>query len=1407
MLSSRCMSWLFVLTYVLLKIVVSGYSFDPEGSTDVFRLLQRLRSPPQATRRSHSVPRVVQESYFTQRLDHYNVLDDRTWQQRFFISNASYVPGGPVFLFIAGEWVADPSEITDTFVEELAAQHGALLIDLEHRYYGESRPLPDTSTENLKYLNVDQALEDAAVFTVAMMNDPVLNLTGPWITFGRSYAGQLSAWARARYPHLYHAAIASSATVLAKLDVPEYYEVVNVALETSSPECPLVISEAMAELQLLVDQGDSANITELFNLCGEIDLSIPEDVMTLYMYIAGYYGNAVQYARNGSTDEICRKLIEGRDAPLDTMAQMIRRAYFPICLVTSTDKILNYFHNYTNWNFELLRQYYYQLCVEFGQYMSLSSPNQPFGQVVPVELYLLWCPNVYGPEFTRELNEEGIARTNLVYGGINPDVTHVLYTHGSLDPWYPIGVLQDLGPDTPMIMIEATTSTEVDPELSTDVFQLMQSLHRPPPPLEPSSKAVLEGYFTQKLDHFNILDDRTWQQRYFIANDTYVAGSPIFLYLAGEWTADPAEVTDSFVAVLAAQHNALMVDLEHRYYGLSYPTNDTSTENLKYLSIEQALEDAATFTVAMMQDTEMNLTGPWVVIGASYSAQLSAWARAKYPHLFYAAYASSAPVYMQLDIPEYFEVVDDALEATSPECPGVITAAMDELQVLIDQGDSANITDLFNLCKEIDLSDPDDIMTIYLYTSLYYASQVQYARNGSLDEVCDTLIAGKDEPLDTLARMVRRAYFPLCLVSSTDAILSFFHNVTSFRFQLLRQFMYQACTEFGHYPSLTSPNQPFGQVLPVEFYLLWCPNVYAPEFTREVNEAGLERTNLLYGGRTPDVTRVIYTHGSLDPWHPFGILQDLGPDTPVIMMNGESHCRDLNKAYSFDSQELIDARIQIAQILDSWLQEVTPMAPRVSIFVVLALVVAAVAASSVNRMQLMKRGPPPVEEKYKNRALEEEWITQKLNHFDVLDTSTWQQRYFYSMDDYVPGGPVFLYLAGEWTADGYEIVSTFVGDIARKHGGFMIDLEHRYYGASHPTSNLTTDNLQWLNDDQALEDAAYFTQTMMADPRFNLTGPWIVVGGSYSANLAAWARARYPHLYYAAWASSGPVLAKLDFFEYYEVVDDALESTSSPDCTTVIQAATDELDALVAAGDAATITTLFNFCNTVDLSNPDDVMNVYSYYSGFFAGEVQYARYGNLDTICADISAGQATPLETVTQIIRDAYAPSCLWASNQNILDFYKFEVLYTGDATRQWFYQACTEYGYWQSLASPNQPFGQSNPVEFSLLWCSNVYGPEFTKEVNQAGIDRTNLQNGGLNPDVSRVLYVHGSLDPWHALGIQSDLNADSPVVMIAGESHCRDIGTPNPMDSQALKDARIQIDNIIAAWLAQATSMRK
>lgn len=47
---------------------------------------------------------------------------------------------------------------------ELAPKHGALLVALEHRYYGPSMPFDDLSTENLQWLSTEQALGDIASF-------------------------------------------------------------------------------------------------------------------------------------------------------------------------------------------------------------------------------------------------------------------------------------------------------------------------------------------------------------------------------------------------------------------------------------------------------------------------------------------------------------------------------------------------------------------------------------------------------------------------------------------------------------------------------------------------------------------------------------------------------------------------------------------------------------------------------------------------------------------------------------------------------------------------------------------------------------------------------------------------------------------------------------------------------------------------------------------------------------------------------------------------------------------------------------------------------------------------------------------------------------------------------------------
>lgn len=76
--------------------------------------------------------------------------------------------------------------------------------------------------------------------------------------------------------------------------------------------------------------------------------------------------------------------------------------------------------------------------------------------------------------------------------------------------------------------------------------------------------------------------------------------------------------------------------------------------------------------------------------------------------------------------------------------------------------------------------------------------------------------------------------------------------------------------------------------------------------------------------------------------------------------------------------------------------------------------------------------------------------------------------------------------------------------------------------------NFTTENLRFLNVDQALADLAYFIRGMKSQPRF-ADSKFVLYGGSYAANMAMWFKKRYPHLVVGVVASSGPILAQVDF--------------------------------------------------------------------------------------------------------------------------------------------------------------------------------------------------------------------------------------------------------------------------------------
>ena len=83
----------------------------------------------------------VTEEYLFQFVDHFDVMNNETWEQQYFVDEKHWKgPGYSVFLLLGGEWNAKTFAFQDSWCSEYAREFNALCLYLEHRYYGESQP-------------------------------------------------------------------------------------------------------------------------------------------------------------------------------------------------------------------------------------------------------------------------------------------------------------------------------------------------------------------------------------------------------------------------------------------------------------------------------------------------------------------------------------------------------------------------------------------------------------------------------------------------------------------------------------------------------------------------------------------------------------------------------------------------------------------------------------------------------------------------------------------------------------------------------------------------------------------------------------------------------------------------------------------------------------------------------------------------------------------------------------------------------------------------------------------------------------------------------------------------------------------------------------------------------------------
>lgn len=355
-----------------------------------------------------------------------------------------------------------------------------------------------------------------------------------------------------------------------------------------------------------------------------------------------------------------------------------------------------------------------------------------------------------------------------------------------------------------------------------------------------------------------------------------------------------------------------------------------------------------------------------------------------------------------------------------------------------------------------------------------------------------------------------------------------------------------------------------------------------------------------------------------------------------------------------------------------------------------------------------------------------------------------------------------------------------------------------------------------LSSEQALADLANFIAQM--NVRHDLpigTTKWIAFGGSYPGSLAAWLRQKYPHLVHGAVSSSGPLLAKADFREYYEVVRASL-AAYQPACVDAVGKSIEQVEIMLRhmIGQRG-LTQQFSLCDPLEksISNPRDIANFLESLASLFAGVVQYNKdYSphartTIDQVC-DIMLNQTigpqvTRLAAVNRLLLQQQNQTCLDYRYDNMIAQMTNTSWHaeTAEGGRQWTYQTCTEFGFYQTSDNETLLFGNRFPVDFFYDQCVDIFGATFDRLRQEKDIFRTNTNYGELHARTTNVIYVHGSIDPWHALGLTQSSSADMPTVYIEGTAHCANMYEPQPDDFSQLKAARESIRAFIKGLLAQ------
>lgn len=436
-------------------------------------------------------------------------------------------------------------------------------------------------------------------------------------------------------------------------------------------------------------------------------------------------------------------------------------------------------------------------------------------------------------------------------------------------------------------------------------------------------------YFPQNLDHFSFRPEsyKVFQQKYLINRRFWRKGGPIFVYTGNEGDIDWFASNTGFMSDIAPKFRALLVFIEHRFYGESTPFGKKShktAETLGYLNSQQALADYAILIRSLKQNLSSEAS-PVVVFGGSYGGMLAAWFRLKYPHIAIGALASSAPI-IHFDnivpLTSFYDAISQDFKDASVNCFKVIKRSWEELDAVSTMKHGLpELSKKFRTCKGLHsiYSARDWLMEAFVYTAMVnYATAANFMAplpGYPVEQMCK-IIDGFPRGSSNLDRAFAAAslYYNYSgsekcfeLEQPTDD-----HGLDGWGYQACTEMvMPMSCSNQSMFPPYENDYEAFEEQCMSKYGVKPRPHWITTEFGGKRIETVLKR----FG------SNIIFSNGLQDPWSRGGVLKNISSSIIALVTKKGAHHADLRAATKGDPEWLKEQRRQEVVIIEKWISE------------------------------------------------------------------------------------------------------------------------------------------------------------------------------------------------------------------------------------------------------------------------------------------------------------------------------------------------------------------------------------------------------------------------------------------------------------------------------------------------------